>query len=413
MKHALRLLLPFLLITPLAAQQDSAVPSGPPAGMALKPIKVYAPVGERAGQEYDVAAAIGQAPAAILFLQTTDRGYIRQVISNVNELLKLADERAPIGFQAHVIQLVADRSTGETFFKSFGRIAAYQRAVLSLDGAEGPGDYALNRKCLATLVLCKDGKVVESRGMTQLLFVGARGRRLPSGFAGKNPYPALVAKVAPALPKDPAELRKVLLAKLPDDPATLKEHIVRLATQLQRSNKELSEARKNTEARSRGMRREGRRRGERGRGDRDMAAARKRIEEAVKAGKMTREEAGRRLRAMRGEGRGRRERGEGRRRGAAARGEGKAPDDRELGLLMRAIAKKSNSAEDNAALFNKLERRVGDDAGLRKQAVDMCKLIRKLNYGTDDARARAALYVKKHGVKNDGVEKHSGTRRKG
>ena len=109
MKHALRLLLPFLLITPLAAQQDSAVPSGPPAGMALKPIKVYAPVGERAGQEYDVAAAIGQAPAAILFLQTTDRGYIRQVISNVNELLKLADERAPIGFQAHVIQLVADR----------------------------------------------------------------------------------------------------------------------------------------------------------------------------------------------------------------------------------------------------------------------------------------------------------------
>ena len=88
-----RLVLPvaLLLAAGVAAQQDSATPSGPPAGMALKPIKVYAPAGDRAGQEYDVAAVIGQGPGAILFIHGFSRSVLRPVIGAMMEVDKIAD----------------------------------------------------------------------------------------------------------------------------------------------------------------------------------------------------------------------------------------------------------------------------------------------------------------------------------
>ena len=79
--------------------------------------------------------------------------------------------------------------------------------------------------------------------------------------------------------------------------------------------------------------------------------------------------------------------------------EGKPPEDEELkALLRRAIYKAADAAELDA-VFAAVETRVGTDAGLRAQAVDMFKLQLSLDYGNEDSKQRAKAWVDKHGAK--------------
>ena len=78
---------------------------------------------------------------------------------------------------------------------------------------------------------------------------------------------------------------------------------------------------------------------------------------------------------------------------------GKAPADDELrALLRRAIQRAADGAELDA-VFAAVDKRVGDDAGLRAQAVEMWKLMLSLDYGTDDAKVRAKAWLELHGPK--------------
>jgi hypothetical protein len=78
---------------------------------------------------------------------------------------------------------------------------------------------------------------------------------------------------------------------------------------------------------------------------------------------------------------------------------GKAPEDEELrGLLRRAIQLAADAAELDA-VYAAVDKRVGDDAALRQQAVEMFKLQISLGYGSDDSRPRAQKYVDAHGAK--------------
>ncbi len=82
--------------------------------------------------------------------------------------------------------------------------------------------------------------------------------------------------------------------------------------------------------------------------------------------------------------------------------EGKAPDDTELRTLLRAVIQKTASEADLDEVFQKVDARVGDDAALKLQAVEMFKLVLSLGYGTDAAQTRAKRYVDAHSTPADG-----------
>ena len=82
--------------------------------------------------------------------------------------------------------------------------------------------------------------------------------------------------------------------------------------------------------------------------------------------------------------------------------EGKAPDDAELRTLLRAVIQKTASEADLDEVFRQVDARVGDDAALKLQAVEMFKLVLSLGYGTDAAQTRAKIYLAAHSTPADG-----------
>ncbi len=217
MRHELVVLLALLLplLAPTCPAQDLA--SGPEAGRPLTPIRVYAPSGQRAGTEFDVAKAIGDAPGAVLFVHEVSRN-TAPVIGGF-DLLGL--EFGLLGFRGFTVTLAADRTAAETQLKnSSDAMHLANPMVLSLDGAEGPGNYALNRKCTLTLVVVKDGKVQRSVAFTD---------------TGRQDLPRIrewIQEVAVPLPRDEAALRAAAIAHLPEDAAALKEQLVSLTLTL-------------------------------------------------------------------------------------------------------------------------------------------------------------------------------------
>ena len=135
----------------------------------------------------------------------------------------LASDYAVLGFKSATIMLSGDRTAAEAQLK---RVNASLRLaypiVLSVDGAEGPGNYALNRKAALTLVFAKDGKVTKSLALTD---------------TGPNDVPvirAAIEELCGTLPEDPAELHKLLMASLPDEPAQLKSLVADQRAEIKR-----------------------------------------------------------------------------------------------------------------------------------------------------------------------------------
>ena len=151
--------------SPLLAQDsgDESLNSGPEAGTKLTPIPCYASDGAFAGQEFDAAAKIGSAPGALLFIHVLNRN----TAPVIRGLDNLASEYSIVGFRSFTIMLGGDRTAAEAQLKRVnGSLRLANPIVLSTDGAEGPGNYALNRKCTLTLVLTKDGAVHRSVALT-------------------------------------------------------------------------------------------------------------------------------------------------------------------------------------------------------------------------------------------------------
>lgn len=143
---ALALTLP--LATAVSAQDEApALVSGPAAGFPLHPISVYAERGPFAGQEFNAAEKVGDAPAAFLFIHDLSRN----TAPVIRELDRLGKDHAVLGFEWFSIILNADRTEGENLLKCVnGSLRLHRPMILSLDGLEGPGDYALNRRCTLT-----------------------------------------------------------------------------------------------------------------------------------------------------------------------------------------------------------------------------------------------------------------------
>jgi hypothetical protein len=333
----------FLFGLQAAGLGQEELASGPRAGAPLTPVMVYAPSGRLAGQELDAAKALGQGPGVLLFVHELSRN----TAPMISGLDRLADEYSLLGLRTFTVLLARDRTAAENQLKrSSDSLRLLHPMVYSLDGVEGPGAYALNRKCTLTVVTAKGGKVARSVALTDT------GRQDVERLRG------WIEELTGPLPSDESELRKLLESSLPEEPAALRERALELALEVLRLRRQLERARA-----------EGGMRPEAAAGPRRAAAA----EARPPAGE----------------------------RPQAARQEGKPPEDPELRRLLRAAIRREASKEELDATFSAIDERVGDDEGLRREAVDMFRLMVSLGYGSDDASERAKAYVAKHAARKE------------
>ncbi len=325
---------------PPEPQPTRLAQSGPAAGTALPACKVFAPAGPFEGTEFDAATQIGKGPGVLLFVHELTRNTAPMITG----LDRLAVQLAWTGLQTHTVRVAGDRTEAELGSKrSSEAMGLHRPIVVSVDGAEGPGGYALDRKVTLTLVLANDGKVVRSVAFTD------------TGRADLQKLRALVEEVTGPVPTDPAELRTMMEARLTRDPEQLRRLAIDLALLVQRVDA-VNETRMQRQRENQQRQQQRQQQGREGQGQTE--------------GQMRPDPARPR--------------------------EGKAPEDAELRELLRRCIQRGADAAELDAAFAAVETRIGDDAGLRQQGVEMFKLMLSLDYGNDDAKARARKFVEQH-----------------
>lgn len=344
--------LAFLLPGMLDAQENASIATGPPPGTAATPVLAYAPVGPRAGEEFDAAAAIGDQPGALLFIHELTRNGL-PVIRGIDQI---GAEFALLGFKSHTFMLSDDRTASETKLKAVnGSLKLRSPIVLSLDGLDGPGNYALNRKAVLSLIMLKDGKVHQSVAFTDVNAEDAKRVR------------ELIEDVAGTIPNDPAGLRELAETRMPEDPGDLRKLAVNQAIELQRLRAEVARLKEQAAGyRMQPQRPEGGRMAPQP--PSNGKPRRPPLENSTKPEPQPPE----------------------------TRREGKPPEDAELNALLRAFIRKDADKTSVEKTFADIEARAAQSDALKAETVDMFKLMLSFRdrYGTPDAQALAESFLK-------------------
>ena len=341
----------------LMAQNGQAadIVSGPPTGTPLAPVNSYALHGPHKGQEFDAAKSLGQGPGALLFIHELSRN----IIPVLRGLDDLTSEYSVLGFHSHTLLLHDDRTSAENRLKAInGSLKLAHPIILSLDGLEGPGDYALNRRAALTIVLARGGQVTRSVALTD---------------TGQHNLPELrewVEAVAGKIPADPDELRKMIAGNLPKSGDAVRELAVNQGVQLQKLRARLARAESGQMNSRMQQRKPQRMKRDAPNAARRQANARDQAKPAVKR-------------------------------------EGAPPDDDELQSNLRAFIRKTNSDERNDEVYAGIIDRAAESAELTRQAREMFRLVLSLKdrYGTLHAHGLAEGFLAKHPAKRQRRER--------
>lgn len=347
------------LATPLRAQEESsekaapeaALSSGPSAGTKLTPVNCYATNGALAGQEFDAAELLGNAPCALLFIHELTRN----TAPVLRGLDRFTTEFSVLGFKSFTIMLSGDRTAGEAQLKRVnGSLRAANPIALSIDGAEGPGNYALNRKAALTIIFAKEGVVTQSLALTD---------------TGPNDVPVLrkaIVALTGELPADPAALRKLVADSLPADPKELKRLAADQMLELKRLRAQIVQLRQQARAGGGGsMRRQ----------PAPPRRPRPGADSPPQGRVPTRPNATEK----------------------PAR-QGKAPNDSELNSLLRSFIRQTNDMEKADAVFADIEERAAKSGELNAETIEMFKLMLSFpdRYGTAHAQGLAKSFLEKN-----------------
>lgn len=140
-----------------------AVFSGPQPGEKTTPFKVLAIAGQNPGQERDPIGENAGRPLALVFIHGLERSLV-PLLRTVDQYGSLRTNR----LKTELVFLAPDRLAGEQRVKAAARSLQLQATVgLSLDGAEGPGNYGLNKECLMTIVAASENKVAANFALVQ------------------------------------------------------------------------------------------------------------------------------------------------------------------------------------------------------------------------------------------------------
>lgn len=140
-----------------------AVFSGPQPGEKTSPFNVVELTGPNTGKERDPVAENAGEPTALVFVHGIERSLV--------PLLRVVEEygtRRKDTLKTEIIFLSPDRLAGEQRVKAAaGSLKLRSKVGLSVDGAEGPGNYGLNKDCLLTMVVAKDNLVTANFALVQ------------------------------------------------------------------------------------------------------------------------------------------------------------------------------------------------------------------------------------------------------
>lgn len=159
----------FLLVALAAASARAEDPadnvfSGPQPGEKLTPFKARGLTGDLAGKEFDLVETAKGKPTFLIFVHERTR----PSLGVTRVLMGYAEKRAKDGLTSGVVFLTEDATELETWVKR--ATAALPVGVplgVSIDGAEGPGAYGLNRKVALTVLVAKEGKVTGNFALIQ------------------------------------------------------------------------------------------------------------------------------------------------------------------------------------------------------------------------------------------------------
>ncbi|MGE0529341.1 MAG: hypothetical protein AB7P49_19985 [Bdellovibrionales bacterium] len=143
---------------------DDPIFSGPQKGEKMTPFKVWAFSGSEAGKELNLMGKGQKGPVLIVFVHEITR----PAFQLIKPLDLYASKLAKEGLSAHFVWLTKDKNDTEAFLNRAKKsLSLKSPIVVSLDGLEGPGNYGLNRKVTLTILVGKDGKVMNNFALVQ------------------------------------------------------------------------------------------------------------------------------------------------------------------------------------------------------------------------------------------------------
>src|SRR3989441_2950292 len=153
----------FFLALLEAAVSEEHVYSGPQPGEKTTPFKSVELRGEDAGKERDIVAEHKGAPTTVIFVH----GVERSMAPLMTVLDEYARERKDV-LKTEFVFLSGDRLSSQQRLPLVGQSLRLQSPMsLSADGAEGPGNYGLNKECLMTVIVARQNKVAANFALVQ------------------------------------------------------------------------------------------------------------------------------------------------------------------------------------------------------------------------------------------------------
>jgi hypothetical protein len=151
-----------ILIRPGARAADPVF-SGPQLGEKTTGFKVIEIGGSADGRERDPIQENAGAPTVLVFIHVVERSLL--------PLLRVIDQygaERKDRIKTEVIFLMPDRLAGEQRVRAVnGSLKLRARVGLSPDGAEGPGNFGLNKECMLTIVMAKENVVTANFALVQ------------------------------------------------------------------------------------------------------------------------------------------------------------------------------------------------------------------------------------------------------
>ena len=137
--------------------------SGPQPGEKITSFKVLALDQPGEARERDPVRELQGTPTALVFIHTIERSLV--------PLLRVIDrygaERKD-RLKTEIIFLAADARAGEQRVRAAaGSLQLKSPVGLSPEGAEGPGNYGLNKECMMTVLTARDLRVVSNFALVQ------------------------------------------------------------------------------------------------------------------------------------------------------------------------------------------------------------------------------------------------------
>ena len=145
------------------ARGQKQVFSGPQVGEKTTAFKVIDVIGESKGKEWDVIGQYQGKPSTIVFVH----GLERSIVPLLSVIDQYGHEKKD-ALSTIVVFLSNDRVESEKRLPLVAQSLRFQVPIaLSVDGAEGPGNYGLNKECLMTIAVARENKVTANFALVQ------------------------------------------------------------------------------------------------------------------------------------------------------------------------------------------------------------------------------------------------------